>query len=131
MSNPPITVTRVVDDRDERCCWMCGESMYITSGSRHHRQRRAVGGHRVSVLILLCGSGTTGCHGWVHANPNKARARGYIIPTWVHDPEEVPIQDGVTKEWFLLKDDGTKEPIIFAVAQELLAAFGMLRGVEL
>lgn len=80
MSQPPKKVCDQVDARDEYSCVRCGRSLYSTAGSRHHRKLRSQGGkHRVEVLILLCGSGTTGCHGWVHANPNKARERGYYV----------------------------------------------------
>lgn len=41
-------------------------------------------------LVLLCGSGTTGCHGWVHANPRDAQLLGWIIPRWA-EPLEVPV----------------------------------------
>lgn len=32
--------------------------------------------------MLLCGSGTTGCHGWAHANPARAKRDGLIVPSW-------------------------------------------------
>lgn len=85
-----------------------------------------VGGHTTDVLILLCGSGTTGCHGWVHANPMKARAAGLIVPTWVTAVSEVPVQAVLRSGWWLLDPMGGRKAIRHELAQELLAAFGML-----
>lgn len=41
-------------------------------------------------LILLCGSGTQGCHGWVESNRETARSLGLIL----HQgsvPDAVPV----------------------------------------
>ena len=35
--------------------------------------------NKPSNLILLCGSGTSGCHGWVEHYRDDARAAGYIV----------------------------------------------------
>lgn len=40
-------------------------------------------------LLLLCGSGTTGCHGLVHARPLEARDEGFIVSRWA-----VPAETG-------------------------------------
>ena len=59
--------------------------------SHHHRQLRSRGGkHSPANLVGLTGSGTTGEHGWVHANPGHASVLGYMVPAHA-DPEEVPI----------------------------------------
>ena len=110
MSAVPKPVAAAVDRRDEYACVRCGHSLAVSSGSRHHRQRRAVGGHHVANLVLLCGSGSTLCHGWVHANPAAARAAGWIVATWVKDPGDVPVQKWTGQEfglqWCRLDDDG-------------------------
>lgn len=80
-----------VDERDGYACIRCGVSLFAVPGSRHHRKRRRVGGHAPSNLVLLCGSGTTGCHGWAHGNPREARICGLIVPTWIEDPAAVPV----------------------------------------
>ena len=80
MSNPTKATCNAVDTRDKHSCVKCGVSLHSTAGSRHHRKLRSQGGkHDVENLILLCGSGTTGCHGWVHANPKEAYAGGFIV----------------------------------------------------
>lgn len=87
----PPTMKLVVDSRDKQKCVRCGKWL-ANNGSRHHRQRRQVGGHLVVNLILLCGSGTEGCHGWVHANPRAARLEGLIVKSNVVDIASVPLR---------------------------------------
>jgi hypothetical protein len=48
--------------------------------SVHHRRPRMMGGSRnestyikPANLIVLCGSGTTGCHGWVESNRDRSK----------------------------------------------------------
>jgi len=116
-------------------CVRCG----LVEFNLHHRQRRREGGHGVENLIALCGSGTTGCHGWAHANPEAARARGYIVPTWIESPADIPVSATSTRRggstsitvlppstWFLLREDGTRDEITETLAAELLSAFGLL-----
>jgi len=137
MSNPPVKITRAVDERDGEACVRCGVSLHTVTGSRHHRQRRAVGGHTVENIITLCGSGTTGCHGWAHANPANARAAGYIIPAnGKATPEVIPVlvrwlgaQPFQSHVWVILGHDGdtaTRLVIPPAEAQELLYTFGLI-----
>jgi hypothetical protein len=86
-------------------------------------------------MIRLCGSGTTGCHGWVHANPLKAKAAGYIVPANGRaKPEELPVlayAPGVEPHqshvWFILDAHGGRERINHTFAQELLHAFGLIQ----
>ena len=107
MSQPPRSVIDAVDKRDEWSCVRCGVSLYATHGSRHHRKLRSQGGkHASDNLVLLCGSGTTGCHGWAHAHPVAARHAGLIVSAYA-DPVMQPVQypDGA---WWLLASDGTR-----------------------
>jgi len=57
-------------------CVRCGRP----AANRHHRLPRSRGGtddpHNV---VPLCGSGSTGCHGWVHANPAEAERVGLTV----------------------------------------------------
>ena len=55
-------------------------------------------------LILLCGSGDTGDHGYVHAHPREAYEKGWLIHSWVDHPETIPIL--TYKGWRLLTDIG-------------------------
>lgn len=54
-------------------------------------------------LVSVCGSGTTGCHGWLTANPVLGREQGLVL-TQQDDPTKVP-----TAAWYgvvLLDDEG-------------------------
>lgn len=45
----------------------------------HHVRRRSQGGtDTADNLLWVCGSGSTGCHGWIHANPQTATALGLL-----------------------------------------------------
>lgn len=59
-------------------------------------------------LITLCGSGTTGCHGWVEAHPVHAKELGLSVSRNGPPPSEVPVLtlDG----WVLLDNDGGQIP---------------------
>ncbi|GAB2702551.1 hypothetical protein BKA24_001661 [Microbacterium marinum] len=95
----------LVDARDQQRCIRCGEVIW-EGGSRHHRRLRSRGGDDVaSNLVLACGSGTTGCHGWMHANIVEATKLGYLVSSWA-DPRFVAIEHGVHGLVYLA-DDGT------------------------
>jgi hypothetical protein len=97
-----------IDRRDrERCAW-CGVPIF--GGSRHHRKFRSRrGGDEVSNGVLLCGSGTTGCHGWVHLYPSVARVEGFAVESW-ETPAEVPVRHFIYG-WVLLDDEGGVTPV--------------------
>jgi hypothetical protein len=120
MSTVPRSVCNLVDARDHYCCVRCGKSLHVTAGSRHHRQRRAVGLHRPANLILLCGSGTTGCHGWVHEHPEAARAAGWIVrANGLVEAEETPL---LVKPvgWVMLDSQGNATCITDMLARALI-----------
>lgn len=63
---------------------------------------------RARNLLTLCGSGTTGCHGWVHAHPNRAYQLGYLV-SMSDDPIGQPVYYR-TGGWQQLHADGTRHP---------------------
>lgn len=131
MSQPPVKVTALVDARDDYRCIRCGMSLYVTDGSRHHRMRRRDGGHRASNLILLCGSGTTGCHGWAHNHPEAARAEGIIVPANGRAlPELIPVLTWwlFSRVWMMLHDSGDRDLISEAEAATALAEYGVIEA---
>lgn len=98
---------RLIDYREMQACARCGVEIW-NYGSRHHRKLRSRGGgDEVSNGVLLCGSGTTGCHGWAHANPEAATLLGFIVPSTA-DPACVPILHALYG-WVLINDEGTAE----------------------
>lgn len=80
--------------------------------SVHHRKPRGMGGTRdegingLANLLAVCGSGTTGCHGWIEVNRSESRARGLLVYR-NDDPEQVPFQDSRGR-WWLLTGDGRR-----------------------
>lgn len=76
--------------------------------SGHHRNKQGQGGLWTPANVVhVCGSGTTGCHGWVEANPATSRRRGlWLFRGQV--PHETPVQltfRGLSGT-YLLDDDG-------------------------
>lgn len=93
-------VKAIVRERDRERCVRCGA--HCTDGvpgldwSLHHRRPKGMGGstawdtHLPANLIVLCGSGTTGCHGWVTAQPALAKAEGWLVSQYA-DPATTPL----------------------------------------
>jgi 5-methylcytosine-specific restriction endonuclease McrA len=85
-------VRREVLERDGWTCVRCGVDVsgaYVYS--IHHRKLRSQGGPNTPEnLITLCGTGTTFCHGYVHAHPEEAYEAGWLVRAWLR-PEDVPI----------------------------------------
>ena len=75
----------------------------------HHRQNRSQGGlWTISNILHLDGSGSTGCHGRIGADPAWAYAEGLLVPTG-QDPETIPVRlrhPVYLAWWFLLLDEG-------------------------
>lgn len=92
-------------------CEKCGED-FLWGVSVHHRRPRMMGGsknldlHKSANLIALCGSGTTGCHGWVESHRAEARQLGYLIQK-VESAELIPFKDDAGV-WWHIYNDGTK-----------------------
>lgn len=80
-------------------CEKCGRAL-ANSVERHHRQRRAIGGDRLSNLLML----HSGCHKWITEHPEEARANGWIVSAYVADPSLVPVL--IQGQRYLLDDDG-------------------------
>lgn len=100
----------VVTDRDDELCQRC---LRARGDNRDHRLNRSQGGRTVpSNLQLLCGSGTTGCHGIVTHDLADALREGWRVPSW-GDPREWPAaryfrtdSGTVRLGWCLYTDDG-------------------------
>jgi hypothetical protein len=56
---------------------------------------------------MLCGSGTTGCHLWVHRHKTAAMAEGWAISRYNTDsPEEIPVRHWNLGLVYLTPDGG-------------------------
>lgn len=97
--------SRCRDIVSERCggrCERCGAPQYTC----HHRWKKGQGGPWVpSNIVALCGSGTTGCHGWVEANPAAANRMGLWLRSGQHDTENQRLW--LWRRWVVFHDDGT------------------------
>jgi hypothetical protein len=73
-------------------CVGCGSPGPLTT---QHRIARGMGGTSSAKVshptngVCLCGSGTTGCHGWVEHHPNLGHALGWVLHR-AQDPLERP-----------------------------------------
>lgn len=81
------------------CCEICNMPITGERGlhwSVQHRVPRGMGGTRseavnaVSSLLILDGSGTTGCHGRVESDRAEAFANGWLVSRH-SDPATVPV----------------------------------------
>lgn len=96
-STGPSQDTRMlVYNRDGWRCARCGKDITYIQSSIQHRKARGMGGTKDEEinspvnLIVLCGSGTTGCHGYVETHREEARERGWAVSQWA-DPADIPV----------------------------------------
>lgn len=104
-TGPTAGQRRTVAARAGWRCEICGAVLGWPDGSGgatwcaphsfHHRRARGMGGTRrpdtnsPANLLLLCGTGTTGCHGRVEANRAAAHQLGWLLHQ-TEDPAQVP-----------------------------------------
>lgn len=101
---------KVVKERSEGFCERCCRSGAL---SMHHRKKRGQGGPwSPENIVAVCGSGTTGCHGWIEHNPDAAASEGFHVRPW-QEPAEVPLLRRGS-DWVLLTKFGS------LVTQEVL-----------
>ena len=108
MSGIPTLLRLQVQARDNNICRRCGR----LGNNVHHRITKGMGGNKslrvngLAALVTLCGSGTTGCHGWVTEHPEEAYRLGWSIRRSEPDPaESIPLVD-IYGQFFWLTDDG-------------------------
>lgn len=85
-------------ERDRGRCVRCGSDAlgFWAGHSWQHRDNRGTGGTRDPRRglpcngVLLCGSATTGCHGWVENHPELAAWAGWVVMAG-EDPADVPV----------------------------------------
>lgn len=105
MSRIPEGVRATVLRRSGGCCERCGRSVVNVPASVHHRRPRGMGGaktadvHGVANLVLLCGLGTTGCHGEIESHREQAIEHGWLVPRRdPRDPADVPVY--IAGSWY-------------------------------
>ena len=112
-TGPDAATVAAVMERDGGRCVGCGDPVHGQRGvgySVHHRKLRSQGGdNRLSNLVLLDGSGTTGCHGLAHSEVAQARVSGLLLRSTEH-PDQMPVEHSQHGPVYLL-DDGTVRPV--------------------
>jgi hypothetical protein len=91
-TGPSRKVRALVLERDGHACVCCGQSVIGRPYSLQHRQRRSQGGtNALSNLVVVLGTGTTGCHERIDSRRDPhGEARGYTVRSW-QDPALVPV----------------------------------------
>lgn len=124
-SGPTRAVRALVWERDGGCCAWCGRGVDPGGHSLQHRRARGMGGTRradansPANLVLVCGSATTGCHGWIESHPGEAARRGFRLGQWA-DPADVPVLYGGCG-WVRLGHDGGWEALTGPLAADQVA----------
>lgn len=90
--------------RSGRRCERCGRRR----GTNWHHRKAAGRIWTPENGLDLCGSGTTGCHGWVTHHPTLAKRYGWSVSNY-DAPLLAPVV--VWLEWCYLTRDGQKVPI--------------------
>lgn len=110
-TNPKGRDRKLVIERDRMTCQLCG----APGTNIHHRMGRGMGGSRGSWvnapggLIVLCGSGTTGCHGWVTEHPAEAAECGWVVHrNRGARPTDVQVWLPLEDAWFYFEDNGAR-----------------------
>jgi hypothetical protein len=114
-TGPTLRTVELALERAGYSCEVCDGLIGDIRGwdwSAHHRAPRQAGGTRdaaynaITNLLIVCGSGTTGCHGLIEAHRTTAYTAGWLVHRG-QDPTTVPIlrlDQGYT--WWLLTTDG-------------------------
>lgn len=117
-TGPAQDVVELVLERAQYACEVRGCMVGDRRGvdwSIHHRLPRRMGGtkrpevNQPPALIVACGSGTTGCHGWIEAR----RAEAYDMGLLLHagdDPAQVPVELTVGLVWLTADGRYSDEP---------------------
>jgi len=91
----PAATVEAVRRRSQNRCERCGTDDALR-WSLHHRKPRGMGGSKDPAInspaniVLLCGSGTTGCHGWVESHRAEAYIDGLLLYR-KDDASEMPV----------------------------------------
>ncbi|WP_051393065.1 hypothetical protein [Glycomyces arizonensis] len=92
---------QLVRERSGGVCEVCGAAR---ATNYQHRKNRSQGGPWSAANGLdVCGSGTTGCHGYIHAHPDEACLKGWSVRSW-DDEHAIPVQTHMGP--LLLDDEG-------------------------
>ncbi len=107
MTGFPRKVRDAVKARSDGRCEYCGCPLDGIAASMHHRRPRGMGGTKdprangAANALVLCGTGTTGCHGRFEYARGLALAKGVLVSRYADDPADVPFTDAMGATWKL------------------------------
>jgi hypothetical protein len=110
MTGPSPRTRETVIMRSNGVCELCHQP--LRQFSVHHRRPRQMGGTKrpesnmAANLLVICGSGTTGCHGHIESMRSEAYESGVLLRS-MQDPESEPYRDNYG-HWWTLTNNGTK-----------------------
>lgn len=102
------TTVDLINERSGGVCEVCEAA---PASNLHHRRARGMGGTRAQIhgpewLLHLCGTGTTGCHGYIENHPEISYSKGWKLRR-TREPAISPVQLG--GRWYILTPDGRRE----------------------
>lgn len=110
MSQVPKKTVVAVNERDGEQCFRCG----LYGANVHHRRMRSQSPktvvHNIENLVLFCGSGTQGCHGYVHGHPSESYGNGWLVRSH-DDPADIALWEPRRGQWFVLTPGGEREEV--------------------
>lgn len=110
-TGPSASTRKLVWTRSGGFCESCGRDVVDMPHSIHHRRPRRMGGssdpatNSPANLLLLCGSGTSGCHGRIEGNRHAAIVLGQLLHAR-DEPAKVAVFHH-RRGLVFLNDDGT------------------------
>ncbi|GGL27518.1 HNH endonuclease [Phycicoccus endophyticus] len=117
----PASVRELIIQRDAHRCARCSALLLSAPHSIHHRKPRGAGGTRDHRSIdprngvLVCGTGTTGCHGWIESHRAAAYATGWLLRSYDQLDKPLITLDGHA---IYLTDDGGRSEVLAAWTTE-------------
>lgn len=128
-----IEAREYVNLRDAGVCVRCRRVHPLFGVNFDHRKNKGQGGPwSASNGQLLCGSGTTGCHGWKTDHPTDAVTEGWAVPGWDRaDPLKWPARRWLRTDlgtlrlaWVIYDDFGSWTEITHGYAFVLMTDMG-------
>jgi len=86
-----------------------GRCLYRATNYQHRKNRSQCAKDELWIAengLHVCGSGTTGCHGWIHQFPRRSYELGWSV-RHAHDPRRIPVFYRGYAAPQILESDGT------------------------
>lgn len=118
---------QLVAKRSGGVCEVAIPGVCLGRGTTMHHRRKPGRVWSAANLLHLCGSGTTGCHGWIEANPKSSREYGWWIFTGDGEPDMVLVflRAHTGSKWYLLDDEGSRAGVSSTFAVQFTDTVGV------